>query len=470
MAWQIRSSRLDRLRLERLQKGQRSRWQPVGAMVAIALIGLTALSPAAGARSRRSNALPPSPLEVTEPDPLLPGVTVDRPLSSQEQAVLNTALDQLRTQGLDRLQAGDIGGAFQLWNRELRLRRYLGTEQEVESLSRVGEVAWQKSETTEVRIITQRLQEIEKTEQAKQPLNYDLLLKIAQAYQLMRARTPAVALYDQLMIQAQQQQDKARQEQILTALAQLHLAYFDYVNAASANEKLLTLVRARGDRAGEETTLKQLSYIYQQNSQAEPAVAIQQQLVDLYKQQKNFIPIPTLKLAMGDSYMAMKRPDLAASSYQEAFATARSTQQYAYAGDALSRLATLYKSLNRPTDALVVYQLLIDVQQQSYDTLGRLDTYDQMGKIYAAQGNNGQAIASFRQALQLAQQLNYKVSYFTAEIQQVGQPPAPPATPAAPATPAVPAPNAPAAPAAPATPAAPAQSPQPAAPATPAKP
>ena len=121
---------------------------------------------------------------------MLPGVTVDRPLSSQEQAVLTSALDQLRAQGLDRLQAGDVGGAFQLWNRELRLRRYLGTEQEVESLSRVGEVAWQKSETTEVRIITQRLQEIEKTEQAKQPLNYDLLLKIAQAYQSMRARTP----------------------------------------------------------------------------------------------------------------------------------------------------------------------------------------------------------------------------------------------------------------------------------------
>ena len=429
---------LEQLNLEQLNKAPRSHsvWQ-ASAAVAIALLCLSALSPAAWAGSRRrSNALPPSPLEITEPDPLVPEMVVNRPLSSQEQAVLASALDQLQAQGLDRLQAGDIAGAFQLWNRELRLRRYLGTEQEVDSLSRVGEVAWRNSETTEVRIITQRLQEIEKTEQVKQPINYDLLLKIAQAYQSMRARTPAVALYDQLLIQAQQ--DKARQQQILTGLAQLHLAYFDYVNAASAYEQLLTLVREKGDRASEEATLKQLSYVYQQNSQAQQAVAIQQQLVDLYKKQNSFIPIPVLKLEMGDSYIAMKRPDLAASSYQESFATARSTQQYAYAGDALSRLATLYQSLNRPTDALVVYQLLIDVQQQSYDTLGRLDTYDKMGKLYAAQGNNGQAIAAFRQALQLAQQLNYKVNYFTAEIQQVGQPPAAPAAPATPATPVTP--------------------------------
>ena len=449
MTWQIEADRLERLnhrlnretpKSERLKKVTRSRlvWQ-TSAAVAIALLCLSALSPSAWAGSRRrSNALPPSPLEITEPDPLVPEMVINRPLSSQEQAVLGSALDQLQAQGLDRLQAGDIGGAFQLWNRELRLRRYLGTEQEVDSLSRVGEVAWHNSETTEVRIISQRLQEIEKTEQAKQPINYDLLLKIAQAYQTMRARTPAVALYDQLLIQAKQQQDKAHQQQILTGLAQLHLAYFDYVNAASAYEQLLTMARDKGDRASEEATLKQLSYVYQQNSQAQQAVAIQQQLVDLYKKQNNFTPIPVLKLEMGDSYIAMKRPDLAASSYQESFATARSTQQYAYAGDALSRLATLYQSLNRPTDALVVYQLLIDVQQQSYDTLGMLDTYDKMGKLYAAQGNNGQAIAAFRQALQLAQQLNYKVNYFTAEIQQVGQPPAAPAAPATPAAPAAP--------------------------------
>ncbi|MBD3880727.1 tetratricopeptide repeat protein [Phormidium tenue FACHB-886] len=430
MIWRFKSGRQQH---DRLQHNQRRQFS--GAVVAVALLCIPALPFTAWAAP--DDALPPNPLELTEPDPLLPEMVVDRPLNPQEQAVLSTALDELQRQGLDRLQGGDIAGAFEIWNRELRLRRFLGPEQEVESLSRIGAVAWRESETTQVRLITQRLQEIEQAEQEKLPPNYDLLLQIAQAYQSMRARTPAVALYDQLLIQARQNQDKAREQQTLTALAELHLAYFDYTSAASAYEQLLVLARDKGDRTAEEATLKQLAYIYQQNNQPQQAVAIQQQLVDLYKQQNNIVAIPTLKLAMGDSYAAIGRPDLAAPSYQEAFAAARSVQQYAYADDALTRLAVLYQSLDRPDDALIVYQLLLDVQQQSYNTLGMMDTYDKMGKIYAAQGNNGQAVATFRQALQIAQQLNYKVSYFTTQIEQVGQPAAPSA-PAAPAQPTAP--------------------------------
>ncbi|NJR67017.1 MAG: tetratricopeptide repeat protein [Leptolyngbyaceae cyanobacterium CRU_2_3] len=264
----------------------RGRWYQKGLTVAIALLCFLAISPKAWAdraTDRADDALPANPLEIKEPDPLLPEMVVDRPLNPQEQAVLTTALDELQRQGLDKLQAGDLAGALQIWNRELRLRRFLGAAEEVKSLSRVGEVAWRQSETTEVRVITLRLQEIQKDIQAQSPVDYALLLKIAQAYQTMRARTPAVTLYDQLLIQARQQQDKPLEQEILTALAQMHLAYFDYPNAASAYEQLLVIARSAGDRTSEETDLKQLAYIYQQNKQPQQAIAMQQQLVDLYK-------------------------------------------------------------------------------------------------------------------------------------------------------------------------------------------
>ncbi|NJO77869.1 MAG: hypothetical protein HC827_04635 [Cyanobacteria bacterium RM1_2_2] len=78
-----------------------------------------------------------------------------------------------------------------------------------------------------------------------------------------------------------------------------------------------------------------MAYIYQENSQPEQAIAAQQQLVETYQQQQNFVPIPAIKLAMADSYVLLNQPAQAATNYQEAFAVARSVQQFAYASDAL---------------------------------------------------------------------------------------------------------------------------------------
>jgi tetratricopeptide (TPR) repeat protein len=405
------------------QFGQKNRaiWQN-GLALTIALLTLPVVSLSAlAAKPNSQTSFPPNPLEISGPDPLLPEMAVDRPLSPQEKAVLNSALDELQAQAEAKLRAGDIPGAFDLWNRELRLRRYLSPQEEVAALGRVGEVAWRESQVTELRVITQRLQEIQKDVQAQPQVNYNLLLTIAQTYQKVRAHDQAVALYQTLRTQAQQQKDINREQQILTALAESYLSWFDYPNAATSYQELLKLAKAQNDRTNELEYLKKLAYIYQQNNQPEQAIAVQQRLVDIYKNQQNFAPIPALKLAMGDSYVALNRPDQAAPSYQEAFATARSVQQYAYAADALQRLADLYRSLDRPNDALVVYQLLLDVEKQSYNTIGMIDTYDQIGQTHKAQGNEAQALAAFRQGLNLAQQLNYKVNYFNTQIREVNK-------------------------------------------------
>ncbi|HEY9700549.1 MAG TPA: hypothetical protein V6D10_25060 [Trichocoleus sp.] len=367
------------------------------------------------------NAPIPNPLELTQPDPLLPEGIINRPLSSPEKDVLRTALEQLQAEAAAKLQTGDIPGALDILNRELRLRRFLGSAEEVAALSRVGAVAWRESQITELRFITERLQQIEQQVSAQPDPNPNLLLKIAEAYTTVRAKAQAGSLYDKLLAQAQQQQNLNRQEQILTEMGQLHLAWFDYANAATAYEQLVTVAQAKSDRVAQAKYLEQLARIYQENRQPDQAIATNQKLVDLYQQQRNFEPIPALKLAIGDQYAVLGRTDLAVPSYQEAFAAARSVQQYAYASDALQRLATLYQADNRIDEALATYRLLLDVEQQSYNTVGLMDTYDQIGQMLKARGDNSQALAAFRQGLQLAQQLKYKVDYFTAQIQAVSQ-------------------------------------------------
>jgi tetratricopeptide (TPR) repeat protein len=375
-------------------------------------------------QDQEEDQFPPNPLEIDESDPLFPQLIIDRPLSPQERRVLGTALDELRVQAERELAAGNSAEAFEIWNRELRLRRVLGVEEEVDSLSRVGEIAWRESQTTETRLITERLQQIEQEVQAETPPDFDLLLRIAQAYQQMRAIDPAVTLYNQILTQARQQGDAATEQDTLTALGELHLAWFDYTSAAVAYQELLTLARARGDRPREVEYLQQLAYIYQENNQPQEAIAAQQELVSVYESRQEYTLIPPLKIAIADSFRALNRPDRAATNYQEAFAVSRSGQQYAYASEALQKLADLYRSLDRPDDALVVYQLLIDVEQQSYNTYGIMQAYDQIGQLQLERGNTNQAIAAFRRGLELARQLSYRESYFTQQIEAASQPPA----------------------------------------------
>lgn len=390
-----------------------------GGLMAIASLTLFLSLPIPGLAQEES--YPPNPLTIPQesPDPLLPDLVVDRPLSPQERRVFTQAVAELSAQGDTAFQSGNIAEAFTIWVREIRLRRVLGPYEEVAALSRIGSIAWTEQQTTELRFITQRLLEIEIETEATEPVDYTLLLRIAEAYQSLRARRLGAALYSKILANARRNGDLVTQEKALVALGDLHLSWFDYPNAAIAYQDLLTLVRQKGDKLAEEEVLLQLAHIYTEGDEPIEAIAIRQELVDIYESRQEFEPIPLLKLANGDDYLVIERPDLAAPTYQEAFAVARSVQYYGYAADALKRLADLYLSLDRANDALVVYRLLIDVEQQSYNYYGLMNAYDWMGQLHQQRGASNQALVAYRQGLDLAQQLNYRVDYFQQQVQQV---------------------------------------------------
>ncbi|GAB4434253.1 MAG: tetratricopeptide repeat protein [Cyanobacteria bacterium J069] len=362
---------------------------------------------------------PPNPLEMTEPDPLLPRPVVDRPLSPLELYFLRLGVEDLQRQGEAAYLAQQTTLAFEIWYRELRLRRVLGVQDEVTALGRVGEVAWRENRGTDTRIITNRLEVIEQEQQAIAPPDYSLLLSIAQGYEQMRALPLAVSLYDQLLAQARAERNSAVEQLVLTSLGQLHLAWFEYERAAIAYTDLLALARSRNDGMRELEYLQQLAYIYEQGKMPERAIPIQLELVQRYEALPLPLLLPPLKIALGDHYRAVGRPALAANTYQEGFRLAQAQEQYGYASEALVHLAALYEALNRPADALLVYQTLILVEQQSYNTYGIMTAYEKIARLHQAQGETAEAIAAYQSALSLAQQLDYgnRASTYAAQIQ-----------------------------------------------------
>lgn len=415
-----------------VQSFWRSRWVRLGSLATLALLlGWGSFSPVAFAKKSESkkteqlDQFTPNPLEKLQPDPLLPAGASTRPLTAAEQQTLRTALDELQVQALAQFQAGNRTGAFELWYRELRLRRLLGSTEEVAALNRVGQIAWNNNRSTDVRYITERLQVLQTQAKAQTPPNVELLRSLGQAYQGVRAKALAVDVYQQLLASAQQAQDAIATAKTLDTLGKLHLNWFDFQSAAATYQELLNLVKTQNQLAtgqfSEASLLQQLAYIHEQGKQPEQAIAIQQQLLDRYQAQDP-TQVPKLKIAIGKNQQKLGQREQAIQNYQTAYLLAQKIQQFAHASEALEQLGALYRSDNQLDDALKIYQFLVDVEKQSYDVYGQMSAYDVIGQIHVARQDYPQAIAAFQQGLALAQQLKWQEAYFAQQLQQAQQP------------------------------------------------
>lgn len=366
---------------------------------------------------------PPNPLELdTTGDPLLPNPPVERPLSPLERRRLREDLNQLNNQAAAELRAGNLEEAFDIWYREIRLRRVLGGRlAEVKTLGRVGEIAWSRNAKSQVQLITKRLETIQQNAEEEGELDLELLGALGQAYRQVRVPRNALAIYEQILADARQQGDLDTQAETLETIAQLHLAWFDYPQAAAIYEELLAIAQARRDRVAEVNYLQELLNIYKQSQEPENALRIKERLVESYLNQENYTQIPALKIGIGADYEALNQPEKASQSYQEAYALAWSSQQFAYASDALEKLAQLYLSYDQPDYALQVYETLIIVEQQSYNYYGLMQAYDQMGQIYLTQNKYAQALDAFQKGLELARSLQYRETHFARQIEKVNQ-------------------------------------------------
>lgn len=421
----------------------------------------------------------PDSLEITKPDPLLPRIPVKRPLTVLERRSLTEALDKLEVEAKAAREQGDLATAFKIWNRTLRLRRFLGVISEVRALGQVGNIAWEETQPIQIRLIRNRLQAIQEqylpsltqrstalpqlpdSEQVEpdpalmlpqlptDPVDLVLLQRaLGIAYQQIRSRPLALAVYEQQLAQARQRGDRALEQATLIIIGGLHFNWFDYPNAVQTYRQLLPLapikvttppVKRSEDQALEDPPLmtkaeilRRIIYMQEQDRQWLAAIATQEELVMLAQSQKQTDLMPGLRLAIARNYRALGDFDAAIANYRQAYLLAQPLQQFGYASDALKEAADLYKANNQPQKAIEIYQFLLEVDQQAYNTYGRMMTYDQIGQLYRQQGDTTRAVRAFQQGLALARQLKYQEDYFLQQIESVRNP-SPKSTTSAPA-------------------------------------
>ncbi|MEG4813398.1 tetratricopeptide repeat protein [Microcoleus sp. K5-D4] len=385
----------------------------------------------------------PNPLEITTPDPLAPA---SESLSSTQRDELTAALEELNLEAAAKLQAGDGAGAFEIWFRELRLRRYLGPAAEIAALSRVGSVAWSNGKNLELQLITKRLQAIQKEVKSQVPLNTELLPVFAAAFQQVRAKGPTVEVYQEILENARQNQDILAEGQILKAIALIHVNWLSYDKAAPVYEELATLIQENralfaansavptsavvaGNGAPpqpvtpptEVDTLRQLAYVYQQSKQPLKAIAAREKLASVYVNLQNPSAIPPLKIAIASDYQTIGQINLAAQYYQEAYNLAVPIQQYAQASEALDKLALLYRAQKQWEQTLRIYQMQLLLEERAYNFYGLMNAYDNIGQVYQEMKAYDKALESYQKGLDVAKKLGHRQEYFAKKIQKVNK-------------------------------------------------
>lgn len=382
----------------------------IAALISLVALELNSLEIQVLATTERVN-----PLEIEGRDPLLPNRSTNRPLSPLEKYKLNQEILKLE----ERAKAESEEISFEIWYRILRLKRELGRLEEVKALGKVGAIAWEKNRATDVTIITQRLRAIDALATLSENNDLALWLALGEAYQQVRDLDLAIAIYENILADAREQEDNPSKIETLKLLGQLYLTKFDYLQAAPVYEELLSKARSSGDNFNVGIYLTRLAEIYAGAALPENSLPIKKQLQQKYLSSGNVPALVKLKISIGEDYEAIQEPEQASANYQEAFDLAWSSQNLAAASLALERLGNLYLDYNQPLVALQIYQQLIKVQQQSYNFFGLMTTYDRIGQIYLEQENLAEAIDAFQRGKEIARSLQHRENYFIDRINTV---------------------------------------------------
>lgn len=361
------------------------------------------------------------PLITPQKDPLLPPSNLERELSPLEKKRIKIEIAALEVEANNQLEQGNQKQAFKLWFRQLRLYRAINPLQEIIALGKVGQIAWQANQRPELKVITRRLNIIDEDLKAEKKFPTELLIALGTSYQQVRDLNSAIAIYHTLLTQVRQENNLQLKQQYLETLGKLYLNKFDYSQAAIIYQKLVTFVKIDLVEQPEKLKnyLSKLIKIYNYTKQPKQAILVKEELVDYYLSQGQNNQIASIKIALGDDYQSLDKIELAVKSYQEAVTLGQSWQQIALVTEALQKLGDLYQKQEQYALAIETYQNLINAEMLAYNYYGVMNGYDRLGQLYYNLKDYNQALMVLTQGLNIAQSINYQVSYFTDFINKV---------------------------------------------------
>ncbi|XOF34272.1 MAG: tetratricopeptide repeat protein [Candidatus Electrothrix sp. YB6] len=201
----------------------------------------------------------------------------------------------------------------------------------------------------------------------------------------------ALPLYEQSLAISQEIGDRAGEGTTLNNISQIYDARGDYATALKYLEQSLDICREIGDRAGEGTTLNNISQIYDAQGEYATALKYLEQSLAIRQEIGDRAGEGTTLNNISQIYDARGEYDTALKYLEQSLAIRQEIGDRAGEDNSLNNIGQIYKARGDYATALKYYEQSLAIQQEIGNRYGEAVTSWNIGHIYKDQGDLARA-------------------------------------------------------------------------------
>ncbi len=223
----------------------------------------------------------------------------------------------------------------------------------------------------------------------------------------------ALSHYESSLKIYKERENKAGEWTTLNNISQIYDAWGKYEEALETLQQSLKIAREIGNKTGEWTTLNNISQIYDAWGKYDEALETLQQSLKIAREIGDKTGEGTTLNNISMIYGAWGKYDEALETLQQSLKIAREIGNKAGEGKTLNNISQIYHAWGKYEEALETLKQSLKIRREIGDKAGEGTTLNNISMIYRAWGKYEQAMETLQQSLKIAREIGDKAGEAT---------------------------------------------------------
>jgi tetratricopeptide (TPR) repeat protein len=237
------------------------------------------------------------------------------------------------------------------------------------------------------------------------PLRGDLEFNLGYALRKDHQLAEALHHYRNALAISQEIRDRAGEGTTLNNISQIYRAWGRNEEALKTLEESLAIRREVGDRAGEGATLNNISQIFDSWGRNEEALKTLEESLAIHREIGGRAGEALALNNIAHIYVAWGRNEEALKTLEESLAICREIGDRAGEGTTLNNISQIYDSWGRYDEALKTLEESLAIRREIGDRAGEGGALNNIAQIYRAWGRNEEALKMLEESLAISREI-----------------------------------------------------------------